>query len=250
MKVLVCISNVPDTETKIRITPDGSSVNISAIKWVINPWDELALTRAVELKKEHPHLIESITVVTVGKTETVYNLRKALAMGADKAIQIDAVPHDAWFVARQISEIIKRDSFDIVLTGIESSDFNGNAVGYMIAGLTEYVCISNVSSIVIEDNLFVIERETEGGKEKLEAEVPFIAVIQNGVASAPGIPSLPGVLRARNKPVEVIQPVKEDQLIEYNNYELPVLKRECILIASTDIYDWVKKLYYEADLKF
>jgi electron transfer flavoprotein beta subunit len=145
MKILVCISHVPDTETKIKISADGSSVDLSQTSWIINPWDELGLTRAVELKKEFPLMIESITVITVGRDQTDQTLRKALALGADKAIRVDADPLDAWYVSTQIAEVINRDYYDIVLTGIESSDFNGYSVGGMLAELTGYACLPNVS---------------------------------------------------------------------------------------------------------
>jgi len=248
MKILVCISHVPDTETKIRITPDGSSVDLSEITWIINPWDELGLTRAVEIKKEHPSLIESVTVISVGNSNTEHTVRKALALGADKAIRIDATPLDAWFVARQIAEVINRDYYDMVFTGIESSDFNGYAVGGMLAELTGYACLPNVSSIDIKDGRVMVQREVEGGKENLEAEVPFIAVIQKGVASAPGIPSMRGIMEARKKSVEVIPAIDAEHFTEYIHYELPASKKQCELITDSNLAELVAKLHAEAGI--
>ncbi|MFO7924586.1 MAG: electron transfer flavoprotein subunit beta/FixA family protein [Bacteroidales bacterium] len=248
MKLLVCISHVPDTETKIRISPDGRSVDLSGTTWIINPWDELGLTRAVELKKEFPETIESLTVITVGKEDTAPTLRKALALGADKAIRIDASPPDAWFVASQIAEVINRNYYDMVLTGIESSDFNGYAVGGMLAELTGYACLSNISSIDIDENRVMVQREVDGGKETLEAEVPFIAVIQKGVASASGIPSMRGIMEARKKTLEVIKPVEAGQLLEYTGYELPASKKECRLLTSEDLSGLAGRLVLEAGI--
>lgn len=242
MKILVCISHVPDTETKIRLTQDGSSVDFSETKWIINPWDELGLTRAVELKKEHGDFIESLTVITVGRNDATPTLKKALAMGADRAIRIDADPPDAWFVASQIAEVINTDYYDMVLTGIESSDFNGNAVGGMLAELTGYACLPNISAIEINDNKVMVQREVEGGKEKLEAEVPFIAVIQKGVASAPGLPSMRGIMEARNKPVEVFRAIDAEQMVEYTAYELPSSEKECRIITGNDFSELAEKL--------
>lgn len=246
MKILVCISHVPDTESQIRISPDGSLIDYSEINWIINPWDELGLTRAAELKREHPGVVESLTVVTVGNGSTGRILRKALAMGADRAIRIDAEPLDAWYVARQLSEIINRDYYDIVLTGKESSDFNGHAVGGILAELTGYACLPNITSIDLQDSKVIVQREIEGGKEKLEAEVPFIAVIQKGVASAPANPSMRGIMEARNKPVEVVSPVDAEQLVEYTNYKLPASRKACRMITEEGLPELVQKLYAEA----
>ncbi len=248
MKILVCISHVPDTETKIRITPDGKSVDHTETTWIINPWDELGLTRAIEIKKEFPSLIESVTVISVGSSDTEHTLRKALSLGADKALRIDAKPLDSWFVARQISEIINKDYYDIVLTGIESSDFNGYAVGGMLAELTGYACLPNVSSIDIKGGRVMVQREVEGGREKLEAVVPFIAVIQKGIASAPGIPSMKGIMEARKKSIEVIPAIDAEHFTEYTYYELPASKKVCELITDANLYELVAKLHAEAGI--
>ena len=191
-------------------------------------------------------MIESITVITVGKDETDQTLRKALALGADKAIRIDADPLDAWYVSTQISEVINRDYYDIVLTGIESSDFNGYSVGGMLAELTGYACLPNVSSIDIKENKVMVQREVEEGREKLEAEVPFIAVVQKGVASAPGIPSMKGIMEARKKMIEILEPVEAEQLTIFGDYELPVNDKVCRLIDDSNLGELVERLHAEA----
>ena len=248
MKMLVCISHVPDTETDIRITADGSSIDLNGITWIINPWDELALTRAAQLRKEHPSFIESLTVVTVGGDDTVPSLRKALALGADNAVRIDADPVDSWFVASQIAEVIKRDKYDVVLTGTESSDFNGFAVGGMLAGITGYACLPNITSMNIEDNKIMVHRETEGGKERLEAEVPFIAVIQKGITSAPGIPTMRDIMQARNKPVEVLPALTAGHFTEYTAYSLPGAEKQCTIITENEYGLLAEKLYAGAGI--
>ncbi len=248
MKFLVCISQVPDTETKIRISPGGESLDHTETTWIINPWDQLSLTRAVALKKEFPSIVESVTVISVGNGNTEHTLRKALSLGADKALRIDAEPLDSWFVARQISEIINKDYFDIVFTGIESSDFNGYAVGGMLAELTGYTCLPDVSSIDIAEGRVMVQREVEGGREKLEAVVPFIAVIQKGIASAPSISSMKGIMEARKKDIEVVPAIDAEYFTEYIHYELPALKKECELITETNLYELVTKLHAEAGI--
>jgi electron transfer flavoprotein beta subunit len=120
MKILICISNVPDTTTKIKPTADNSAIDLANVQWIINPWDELALTRALELKESAGGKIEKITVLTVGETHTEPTIRKALAIGADDAIRVNANPLDAYYTALQISEALKDDQYDIILCGIES----------------------------------------------------------------------------------------------------------------------------------
>src|SRR5512133_1285631 len=109
MKILVCISNVPDTTTKIKFAEGNSSIDTTGIQWVINPWDELSLTRALELKDNAATGVKSVTVIHVGTAASEPTIRKALAIGADDAIRINAEPSDAFFVASQIAEVVKAD---------------------------------------------------------------------------------------------------------------------------------------------
>ncbi len=143
MKILVCISNVPDTTTKIKFTADGKQFDATGVQWIINPWDELALTRAMELKEISGGLIDNITVINVGTKDTEITIRKALSVGADNAVRIDAVPTDAYAVAAEIAKYVESHPFDLILTGIESSDYNGNAVGGMIAELLNLPSVSS-----------------------------------------------------------------------------------------------------------
>ena len=133
MKVLVCISNVPDTTTKVKFIDENRKLDTTGVQWVINPWDELSLTRALELKDDSTNSIQSVTVVHVGTASSEATIRKALAIGADDAIRVNSEPIDAYFVAAQLAEVIKTNPFDIILCGIESSDHNGSNVGGMLA---------------------------------------------------------------------------------------------------------------------
>ena len=126
MKILVCISNVPDTTTKVKFVEDDTKLDATGIQWVINPWDELSLTRALELKDDASTGVKSVTVAHVGPASAEPTIRKALAIGADDAIRINAEPADAYYVAAQLAEVIKKEQFDIIMCGIESSDFNGS----------------------------------------------------------------------------------------------------------------------------
>ena len=163
MKILICISNVPDTTTKVKFINENKQIDTAGIQWVINPWDELSLTRALELKDDASTGVQKITVAHVGPVGSEPTIRKALAIGADDAIRINADPLDAYYVAFQIAESIKNDPYDIILCGIESSDFNGSSVGGMLAEFLEYPSASAVSGLKIENGQVIINREIDGG---------------------------------------------------------------------------------------
>ena len=245
MKILICISNVPDTTTKIRFVENNTQFDKKGVQWIINPWDELALTRAMELK-EKSGKIEKITVVNVGPKETEGTLRKALAVGADNAIRVDADPKDAFFTASQLAEVIQKESYDIIMTGIESSDYNGNAVGGMLAEMLDFPSVSSVSKLDIEGEQVVVQREIDGGQEKLETQLPFIAIVQKGIAIEPRIPAMRGIMMARKKPLEVVEATDVQPLVNYKSYELPEPKAACKMIEPDQMKELVDKLHNEA----
>lgn len=231
MKILVCISNVPDTTTKVRFT-DSSKLDASGIQWVINPWDELSLTRALELKDSNPGLIESVTVAHVGPVSSEPTIRKALAIGADSAIRVDAEPLDAYYVASQLASVVRADSFDIILCGIESSDFNGSTVGGMISEFLDYPSVSAVSGIEVDKGDILITRDIDGGKELVSVPAPFVAVVQKGIAREPRIAAMRGIMMARSKPVKVLEPEEAEALTEVVSYEMPPEKEACRFIDA------------------
>ncbi len=231
MKILVCISNVPDTTTKVKFT-DNIKLDTAGIQWVINPWDELCLTRALELKDGNPGLIESVTVAHVGPVSSEPTIRKALAIGADSAIRVNAEPHDAYFVAAQLAEVIMEDYFDVVLCGIESSDFNGSTVGSMIAEFLQYSSVSAVSGINIENGEIIVTREIDGGKELLSLPLPFVAIAQKGITKEPRITAMRGIMMARSKPIKIFEPKEVKPLTEIVSYEMPSKKEACRFIDA------------------
>lgn len=230
MKILVCISNVPDTTTKVKFVDDYKRLDINGIQWVINPWDELSLTRALELKDDPACGITSVTVAHVGLMSSEPTIRKALALGADDAIRVNADPVDAFFVARQLAEIIKTIPFDLIFCGIESSDYNGSAVGGMLADFLEIPSVSSVSTVNIENGKILIHREIDGGKEILSAESPVIAIVQKGIAKEPRIAAMRGIMLARTKPLKVIEPVPCDHFTNLVSFELPAPRSACKFI--------------------
>jgi electron transfer flavoprotein beta subunit len=227
MKILVCISNVPDTTTKIRFVDDFKKLDSAGIQWVINPWDELSLTRALELKDDPSSGVGTVTVAHVGTSASEPTIRKALAIGADDAIRVNEEPRDAYSVAFQLAEVLRANPFDLILCGIESSDFNGSTVGGMLAEFLEIPSVSAVSEVRIENGQVVVNREIDGGKEVVTVPGPFVAIVQKGIAKEPRIASMRGIMTARTKPVKIAEPVPVEPLAVIRNYEMPKPRAAC-----------------------
>jgi electron transfer flavoprotein beta subunit len=246
MNVLVCISNVPDTTTKVRFVDNSTSFDSNGVQWIINPWDELALTRAMELKEDASNPVSKVTVVTVGPAGAEPTLRKALAIGADDAIRVDAEAGDAYFVAAQLAEVVKNGDYGIILNGIESSDYNGSAVGGMLSELLGMPSVSAISSLDISNGEVHISREIDGGKEELSIPAPFIGVVQKGIAKEPRIAAMRGIMMARKKPLQVVQATDEAPLTETVEFSLPAAKEPCKMFEADDVKGLVDALVNEA----
>jgi electron transfer flavoprotein beta subunit len=246
MKILVCISNVPDTTTKIKFTEGNTSIDTTGIQWVINPWDELSLTRALELKDDATSGIKSVSVIHVGTAASEPTIRKALAIGADDAIRVNADSSDAWFVAAQIAEVVKKDQFDIIMCGIESSDFNGSAVGSMIAEFLSIPSVSAVSGIKFENGQPVMTREIDGGKEVVTLPAPFVAIVQKGIAKEPRIAAMRGIMMARSKPIKLIEPLAVEPLTQILAFEKPAPRAACKYIDAENPAQLIDLLQNEA----
>jgi len=248
MKILVCISNVPDTTTKIKIAEGNASIDTTGIQWVINPWDELSLTRALELRDDQSTGVKSVTVAHVGPVASEPTIRKALAIGADDAIRVNAESSDAYFVAAQLAEAIKKEQFDIVMCGIESSDYNGSLVGGMISEFLGIPSVSAVSGFKIENNQPVITREIDGGKETVSVPVPFVAIVQKGIAKEPRIAAMRGIMMARTKPLKVLEPVTADSLTEIRVFEKPAPRSACKFVDPENPGQLIDLLQNEAKI--
>lgn len=227
MKILVCIGNVPDTTTRVKFTGEFTKLDVTGIQLVINPWDELSLTRALELKDDASNHIETVTVAHVGNVSSEPTIRKALAIGADDAIRINAEPSDAFFVAMQLARVVRENGYNLVMCGIESSDYNGSMVGAMLAEILDYTLVSSVSGIKIENEKFILTREIDGGKEILSASGPVVIVVQKGIAKEPRIAAMRGIMMARTKPLKVVEPDQTVPLTEMLSFELPKPRAAC-----------------------
>jgi len=242
MKILVLISNVPDTTTKIRFVDDNKVFDSTGVQWIINPWDELALTRAVELKEAGG--VDTITVANVGESITEPTLRKALAVGADDAIRIDTVPKDAFYVASQLAQVAK--DYDVIMVGIEASDYNGSAVGGMLAELLDFNSVSAVSGMNIENGQLTLTREIDGGQQKISVSTPVVAIVQKGIAIDPRIPAMRGIMMARKKPLTVVPAIEAGEKTSYVDFELPPPKAACKMVDEDNVKELVRLLQEEA----
>ncbi len=246
MRILVCISNVPDTTTKVKFIDEFKKLDTTTIQWVINPWDELSLTRALELKDDATNGVTSVTVAHVGLIGNEPTIRKALAIGADDAIRINADASDAFYVAAQLAEVLKNNMYDIILCGIESSDHNGSSVGGMLSEFLDIPSVSAVSSLKIENGQAVLTREIDGGKEIVGISCPFVAVVQKGIAKEPRIAAMRGIMMARSKPIVVSEPVAFEALTEVINYEMPQARAACKFIDPENPRQLIDLLQNEA----
>ena len=242
MKILVCISNVPDTTTKITFTDNNTQFNTNGVQFILNPYDEIALARAIELTEGNNG---TVTVINVGEISTEPTIRKALAIGATDAVRINALPHDAWFVAYQIAQYIKANPFDLILTGRESIDYNGSKVAGMIAELLDIPSVSIIKKLDIDGNNATVEREIEGGKEVLTIPLPFVAGTAEGVAEVK-IPNMRGIMSARTKPLNVIEAVPVKTLSDVISYETPAPRGQVTLVPADDVAKLVSLLHEEA----
>lgn len=246
MNVIVCIGHVPDTTTKIRFNQEMTKLESAGVKWVINPWDDLTLTRAIEMKEKSEGKIAKVTVIHVGDTSTEPTLRKALAMGADEAIRVNAVGNDSFSIASHLAGALHDLDYHLILCGIETSDYNSAAVGGMLAELLNLYSVSSVSDIALEGDAFLVKRETENGKETLKVHEPFVAVGQKGIAIDPRIPAMRGVMLARKKPLKVLESDAVDGYTFTTLHEYPKPKGACRFFSPDETDQLVEVLHKEA----
>ncbi len=248
MKILVCISNVPDTTTKVKFVDAFTKLDTTGVQWVINPWDELSLTRALELKDDASNTIQTVTVAHVGLVGSEPTIRKALAIGADDAIRVNADPSDAYYTAAQLAGVLKSESFDLIFCGIESSDFNGSTVGGMLAELLELPSVSSVSGVKIENGEVIITREIDGGKEIVAVTTPLVAIVQKGIAKEPRIAAMRGIMMARTKPLKIVEPLTVDAYTEVVGYEIPKPRTACKFVDPENPKQLIELLQNEAKI--
>lgn len=245
MKILVCISHVPDTTSKINFTDNSTTFDTNGVQFIINPNDEFGLTRAMWFKEKQG---ASITVVTVGEADTEPTLRKALAIGADDAIRIDAKPTDGFFVATQLAKVAKDGNYDLIIAGKESIDYNGGMVPGMLAAMLNSNFVNMCIGIETEGNNATVIREIDGGKETVTATLPLVIGVQKGIVEEKDlrIPNMRGIMMARKKQLQLVSPDAVEAATTISEFEKPAPKGEVKLVSPDNLDELVNLLHNEA----
>lgn len=243
MKILVCISKAPDTTTKIAFKDNNSKFSEDGVQYIINPYDEwYALVRALELKEAAGG---NVTVINVGLADNEAIIRKALAIGADDAVRIDADPTDAYFVACTVASYAKDKNYDLILTGKETINYNGSAVGGMLAELLDLPFVSLATKLDVAGTEATIEHDIDGGVQIVTCPLPLVISAQKGMAEA-RIPNMRGIMAARTKPLTVVTPENCEKLTEVRSYEMAPGRTACKFIEADKAEQLIDLLHNEA----
>ena len=243
MKILVCISSVPDTTSKINFTADKSAFDKNGIQWVINPLDEFALTKAVKLQETQG---ATVTVVNVGDAATEPVIRKALAIGANDAVRVNAEPKDSFSTAKEIAAIAQNGGYDLILCGKESIDYNGGSVPGMIARLLDKPFVNACVGLEVNGGEATAIREIEGGKETISVKLPAVIAGQKGLVDEKDliIPNMRGIMSARTKPLQVQEATSSEVKVQGVSYDA-VPPRAAVKMVSPDNLDELVRLLHE-----
>ena len=245
MNIVVCISSVPDTTSKINFTENNTKFESSGIQFVINPNDEFGLTKAMVLKEEFGGTVK---VITVGDATSEPIIRKTLAIGADSAVRINKAATDSYTTALEIANYLKENPADLIIAGKESLDYNGGAVPAMIAEMLGLPFVNACNGLEIAGTNAKISREIDGGKENLSSSLPLVIGGQKGLVeeSALRIPNMRGIMQARSKPLEVIEATTTEDLTTSISFEKPAEKGACKLVDADNVAELVSLLHNEA----
>ena len=245
MKILVCISHVPDTTSKINFTEGDTKFDTNGVQFVINPNDEFGLTRAMWFKEKQGATVD---VVNVGGPETEPTLRKALAIGADAAIRVNTQATDGMLVAKQLAKVCQDGNYDLVIAGRESIDYNGGMVPGMLATMINANYVTNCIGIEVEGSTATVSREIDGGKEVVKAELPLVIGGQKGLVEESDlrIPNMRGIMMARKKPLNVLEPVEGNSKTNSLKFEKPEAKGAVKMVDSENLDELINLLHNEA----
>lgn len=245
MKILVCISHVPDTTSKINFVNGDTEFDTNGVQYVINPNDEFGLTRAIWFQEQQG---AKVTVVNVGGPDTEATLRKALAIGADDAIRVNATPTDGFFVAKQLAEVAKNGGYDLIICGKESLDYNGGMVPGMLAGLLNYNFVNSCTELTVDGGSAKASREIDGGKEVIATSLPLVVGGQKGIVEEKDlrIPNMRGIMTARTKPLAVVEATGADNKTKAVKFEKPAPKSAVKMVAPDNLDELINLLHNEA----
>ena len=204
MELMVCVKQVPDTETRIRIGADGRSIDESGVTWVVSPYDEYALEEALRLREAAGE--GEVTVLTIGPERATSALRTCLAMGADRAVHLcdDAVVgSDSLGIATLLATLLRDRPFDLILLGHQGVGTDNSQVGPMLAELLDRPHVGVVDRLEVKDGQVRAHRQVEGAREVFEAPLPAVITAQKGL-NEPRYASLKGIMAAKKKPVDTV----------------------------------------------
>jgi len=245
MKLLVCVTQTPETTTTPSFSPDNTEFNTAGVNFIMNPYDEwYALVRALELKEAAGG---SVTIINVGPASNDTVIRKGLAIGADSAVRINGDPKSAMYVAKQIAEHAKAENYDAIFLGKESIDYNGAEVGAMLAEYLDVPFISFGTKLEMNGNTATINRDIEGGEEVLDVATPFVISAAKGLAEQ-RIPNMRGIMMAKRKPLNVVEPIAFDDPVNVVSYGLPAAKSEVKMVDPENMDELVRLLHEEAKI--
>jgi len=245
MKILVCVSHVPDTTSKINFVENDTAFDTNGVTFIINPNDEFGLTRAIWFKEKQG---ASVDVVTVGEASCEPTMRKCLAIGADNAIRINTNPVDSYSVAKEIAEVAKNGGYNLIIAGRESIDYNGGMVAGMVAALLDINFVNTCVGLEVDGNTATAQRETDGGKQTIETTLPLVIGGQKGLVEESDlkIPNMRGIMMARKKPLSVVEPTCTETQTASLQFSKPPAKGDVKLIDASDIDTLVQLLHTEA----
>ena len=245
MKILVCISHVPDTTSKINFTNNDTQFDTNGVQFVINPNDEFGLTRAMWFKEKQG---ATVHVANVGDASSEPTLRKALAIGADEAFRVDAAATDGYFVAKQLAAVVESGAYDLVIAGRESIDFNGGMVPGILATLIGANFVNTCIQLEIDGTNATAVREIDGGKESLTTSLPLVVGGQKGLVEESDlrIPNMRGIMMARKKPLHVVPAVEAASLATTESFSKPDPKGAVTMVDAGNIDQLIELLHNEA----
>ncbi|WP_142785032.1 electron transfer flavoprotein subunit beta/FixA family protein [Changchengzhania lutea] len=245
MKILVCISHVPDTTSKINFTENDTKFDTNGVQFVINPNDEFGLTRAMWFKEKQG---AELTVVNVGGAETEPTLRKALAIGADTAIRVNTAATDGFSVAKELAKVVEDGGYDLVIAGRESIDYNGGMVPGMLAALTNANFVNNCISLEVDGTKAKAVREIDGGKETVSTTLPLVIGGQKGLVEESDlrIPNMRGIMMARKKPLTLLESVNAKAATTSVGFQKPAAKGAVTLVSPDNLDELISLLHNEA----
>jgi electron transfer flavoprotein beta subunit len=230
MKILVALKQVPDTETMIKIGPDGKTIDLGDVKWITSPYDENALEEALRLKETEA---AEVTAVSVGADQARPVLQNALALGAQNAVLVkSAQTGDPLAIARTLAGYAKGKDFDLILLGNKGFGGDNASVGPMLAELLGMAQANVVTRLEVKDGAFRAEREGDGGTEILEGPLPVVVTAQRGL-NDPRYANLKGIMAAKKKTIEVVDGVAAEPLVAVTALEMPPARPQGRILAGS-----------------